>query len=455
MKIKLFTNSQQEINKLRISGYCSNCFEYTEHKFVKYNKLSRDVFQCLNCKSKTIKCRLCNNFAKTSTKKFFKLNDFLCAEHDGSIANFKYLNVKLQNLDDYHKIFKRDVINIKKVSKISVATVAGVAVISPLAFIAAPAIGGALGTIMGLSGAAATNAGLAAIGGGAIASGGLGISGGALLIAATGAALGGTLGGVISNNYFGEIEGFEIKKIKEGKGNPILFIDGFLTQENEDTTVWEKQLKQTYPNNPWYYVKWESKRLHDLGKKITEHGTKKAIEIAITQFAKQASKSSLKKLTPFGYALTALGIINNPWSIACVKASMTGVLLADLLSRTEEKYILCGHSLGARVIYYTLKTLSKKNIQFVDTVHLLGGAVDSNPKDWSEASKAVSKNIINYSSKQDYVLATMYKLGTFFTSKPIGRNIIEAEKVINIDTTNIVNGHTQFKNEFAKYAICK
>ena len=59
--------------------------------------------------------------------------------------------------------------------------------------IAAPIIGGAVGTAMGLSGAAAVHAGLALLGGGAIAAGGLGMAGGTAVVIGGGAFLGGGL----------------------------------------------------------------------------------------------------------------------------------------------------------------------------------------------------------------------------------------------------------------------
>ncbi len=68
--------------------------------------------------------------------------------------------------------------------------------------LAAPAIGAAVGSAMGLSGAAATSAGLAAIGGGALAAGGLGMAGGTAIISAVAAALGMTVvGGILTCAY--------------------------------------------------------------------------------------------------------------------------------------------------------------------------------------------------------------------------------------------------------------
>ena len=429
-------------------GYCSHCFKKSKHILEEKNYLRRNIYKCSNCGATTLQCRFCSNFARSGEY----WDDELCAEHAGEIASFKTLDKKLEEIEDYNSLFERESINIKKVATVGVAAVGAVAVVGPLVFVAAPAVGGAIGSLMGLSGAAATNAGLAFIGGGAMAAGGLGMAGGAAILTATGVALGGTLGGVVSNNYFGDIDNFDIKKVKDGKGKPVIFIDGFLTQKNDDINTWQEQLKELYPNNPWYYVSWESKRLYDIGKLFVNLTSKEAIGDVALKLAKTATKEGAKKLGPLNNVLTLLGLFNNPWSIAMVKAAETGVLLADILARTNKEYILCGHSLGARVIFYTLEALSTKEKQYINSVHLLGGAVGSNKQDWEIAKKAVSSKIYNYKSSNDYVLASFYKVGTFFTSAPIGRNDINVNGVENIDVSDIVGRHSEYKKNFAKFA---
>lgn len=56
--------------------------------------------------------------------------------------------------------------------------------------LAAPAIGAAVGGVMGLSGAAATSAGLAALGGGSLAAGGMGMAGGTAVVSAVAGGVG-------------------------------------------------------------------------------------------------------------------------------------------------------------------------------------------------------------------------------------------------------------------------
>ncbi len=381
-----------------------------------------------------------------------KWDDELCAEHDGSIASFKRLDLQLADITEYKKIFTRESYNFRKIGTISALSLGGAIVLGPCAFLAAPAIGGAVGTAMGLSGIAATNAGLAAIGGGALAAGGLGMAGGAAIVGATGAALGGTLGGVISNSYFGDISGFEIEKVKDGDNPAVLFIDGFLTQKNTVPDDWKQQLEILYPDKAWYYLRWESKKLYDIGKTIGVNVGQATIGKVAAEWAKSATKAGVKKAGPLGVALTALGIVNNPWSVASVKAAQTGVLLSDIISRTQGDYILCGHSLGARVIYYALTSLSTKEEKWIKHVHLLGGAVGNKKKDWEQAANAVDGTIVNYYSEKDMVLSTLFKVGMLFSSVPIGKNVIDVDGVVDVNVTEQVTGHTMYKDRFSLFA---
>jgi len=432
-------------------AYCSWCFEKTEHRLVVQNTLRRNRYECNYCHHETLECRYCPNMSKGG-----KWDNELCAEHDGSIASFDSLTLQLDDISDYEKIFKRNSYNLQKGAKIAAFSLGGAAVLGPLALAAAPAIGGAYGAaVLGFSGAVAESAGLAAIGGGAIAANGLGMAGGAAIIGAVGAALGGVSSGVISNSYFQEVKGFKIEKIKSGTGPKILFIDGFLTENTPAPDDWNKALALTYPDNPWYYVRWESKRLLSLGKNLSGHGGQAVAQKFITKWAKQAAKQAAKKIGPIGWIATALGIVSNPWSVATIKAGQTGVLLAVLIARTKSDYILFGHSLGARVIYYCLECLKGKSDNFIADVHLLGGAVGNNSVEWEKTGLAVKGKINNYYSSNDWILATFYKAGTFFASTPIGRNPIQSntKTINNVDVTDTVSGHTKHKENLHKFCI--
>ncbi|QKI89635.1 DUF726 domain-containing protein [Thiomicrorhabdus xiamenensis] len=458
----------------QIESYCSWCFEKTTCTLSEKNSLSRNIYVCDNCGNKVTKCRACDNKAKYADNSEDSVSDEVgiwsgnfCAVHEGSIAKFETLAWKLETIGEYREIVQRSDRNYKKIGMTTAMTVGGVAAIAPMALMAAPAIGGAVGSsFLGLSGAAATNGGLAALGGGALAAGGAGMAGGVAVVTATGAALGGRYGAVIANSYYGDIEGFDIVRIKHGKQPVVICIDGFLTQEDlKSPDAWLEGIREKYPENEVYHVKWESKRLRDIADYSLVTGGKSGIGRGAKSLAMSASKKAAKKVAPLGMAFQALGVANNPWSVASVKAYQTGALLADIISRTDKEYILIGHSLGSRVIYSCLSALATKDKQFIDTVHLLAGAVNNTVEkdagkakgvNWFGIDKAVSGNIYNYYSSGDRILQTLYKVGEavkFEDGEPIGRAGIEKchkQKLTKIKNINAESaqenlGHTGYK----------
>ena len=148
-------------------------------------------------------------------------------------------------------------------------------------------------------------------------------------------------------------------------------------------------------------------------------------------------------------------MLRNPWHTAMVKASMTGILLADLIARTKRRsgFILMGHSLGARVVYYALQALSTKadKKQFIRDAYLFGGAVGQDREGWTAAASAVKGSIYNAHSERDSVLGVLYQTANAFQSSPVGMGPIEsdADNVVNLDVTSLVSGHMRFKSKMS------
>ena len=443
--------------------FCSWCYSYRRHSLVRSGMLTRNIYECDGCKSKTVKCRVCINMAKFAPKAkeyaVYKWGDEFCAEHSGEIANFETVGEQLRDLIDYDKIFKSRSINFRKFAKIGSGALLFAGIFSGVSYFAAPAVASALGStgylgaastgtaINSLSGAALQSASLAAIGntvGGGMA-GGLGI------ISAAGAILGGRQGGAIANGYFGEIDGFKLERVstKNRQSAPsIIFIDGFLSQSPTGSFVeWCDGVESLYVEHKKYGLTWEAKNLALVGTWGAEGASKKAFTKFAAEFAKKASRKSLQKLIPWNWVSTVSDIIGNPWHTSMVKAAMTGVVLADLIARVENRprFILMGHSLGARVIYYTLAALATKKERFFQDVYRFGGAVGMGDF-WKDAGTAVSGKIHNFYSKHDWILEGMYKSANLYQSKPIGLGPIKAGRQFkNYDVSSLIRGHTEYK----------
>lgn len=172
-----------------------------------------------------------------------------------------------------------------------------------------------------------------------------------------------------------------------------------------------------------------------------------------TKLGEKALKSAGKKTGPLVLVNTLVDMVSNPWHNAMVKASMTGIMLADAISRTPGwTFTLAGHSLGARVIYYALEALStREDPALVENVYLLGGAVGGGDKEgWLAATKAVNGTIFNCFSKNDNVLKYLYQGANAGLSTPIGYREISLKhrQIENLDCSSFVDGHSLWKAAF-------
>jgi pimeloyl-ACP methyl ester carboxylesterase len=100
------------------------------------------------------------------------------------------------------------------------------------------------------------------------------------------------------------------------------------------------------------------------------------------------------------------GVAANPWTVARQRAAMTGTMLGDIMARTnEDKFVLVGHSLGARVMVTTAQALGSDRLgeSLIESMHLLGAAV-ANDGEWQRLDAAVSGKIWTCWSRRDRVL---------------------------------------------------
>lgn len=439
--------------------YCSNCFQLSTFSLNSEKILSRNIYKCDQCGALSVCCVMPNCDSMALAPKEAIIYDFYCAEHNGSIRNFEMVNSSIDSLLDYKMLMVRRKSNAKLIATKMVSGVSAAVILGLTGGAAAPAVAAKLGTlgllgsastgtaISTLSGAALTSASLAAIGGS--------VAGGVAVISAAGAAFGAYKGGAIAQGYFGEVSSFNISTIKEGvKNKPtIITINGFMSNLESNRSKWIEMLKEFYPNNTIYEIEWESKRLINCFNLVSQ-------VTSVSQFIKRYGKASVAGLKR---SLQIIGLFDNPFYQAVLKAQMTGVLLADIIGRTntKHKYILCGHSLGARVVFYSLLSLASGNnnrnsLNKIKDVHLFGGAVGTEPViEWQNASRAVHGKIYNYYSDNDHVLGLAYKL-SMFTSNPIGRNKIrKMSRIKNIDVSSHVSGHTKYIENARKYLHVK
>jgi pimeloyl-ACP methyl ester carboxylesterase len=422
------------------NAWCSGCLEKHSHRWVQRRSLTPDAYLCSGCGAATTPCLWpgCKHFALRKPG-VVQLGKY-CAEHRHLIPGFEKLEARLASLDDYRSWMDFESRHARQITTLTGGVVGGALVVAPLFFAAAPAIGGAIGAWGGLSGAAASSHGLALLGGGAVASGGLGMAGGAAVVTAAGAGLGGALGASVTTAYAGDDPSFEIELVESGDGPPVIFSNGFLSEDKSGWGEWEPIIRTRYPNSPVYRLHWGAKEKRDLGFLLGRESGEKFALGALLKSASTATRLALKRVGLIGGALTIAELAKNPWWVARTRANMTGAVLADLIARTDTtNYVLVGHSLGARVMMAAAEALGSGDSQpQLESVHLLGAAVSAE-HDLTKVGRAVSDKVWNYWSRNDAILGKLYRGAEFgqraagsigfTTSHPNVKNRNVSEKV--------------------------
>lgn len=398
------------------TAWCSSCFSKAQHRKSNRPGGQLPVYVCQGCGSPTLPCVAvgCDNMA-VRERGALRIPQF-CAEHRHDISGFEKAQGTIGELHDYEEYLQYEKPNFDKTSKIAVGSAAAVAVAVPLAFLAAPAVGGAIGSLGmfgGLTGAAATSHGLALLGGGSLALGGLGMAGGTAVVTAVGAAVGGALGASVANAYLREDKSFRIELLRPGRGGiPVLVANGFLTDgKGEKWGGWKTIVNDRYPDSPVYRVYWGAKELRDFGVLGAGAFGKAGGTVAAKAAAATATKAGAKILGNIvGPAMIATDLAKNPWHVAKSRADKTGVIVGDLLARTDaESYVLIGHSLGARVMVVAAQTLgTKPGGPRIQSAHLLGAAIGAK-SNWDGLTAAVDDVVYGYHSTTDNVLKYVYK----------------------------------------------
>lgn len=430
-----------------VTAWCSGCFSRSEHRHVRGADRPRRTYLCQECGTPTVVCAVvgCTHHAVIRPRTPVTLA--YCAEHRHEVPGFGKLQEPIKTLGDYREFLKFEAKNAVRITLVAGGSIAAAAVIAPLAFFAAPAVGAALGSSMlggSLTGAAATSHGLAMLGGGAVASGGLGMAGGTAVVTATGTALGGALGAVTVSAYAGADKSFAIERLREGEGAPVVFATGFLTEGLARWDDWRPLVDSRYPNAPVYQVHWGAKELKDLAVLVGAGSAKAAAHAVLVQGAKKGSKGF--GLPGMAWVLVGQELAANPWTVAKTRAGMTGAALAELMARTiEGPYVLMGHSLGARVMVTAAQALgTRAGAPRVTEMHLLGAAVDSR-SDWRTLDAAVAGPVWNYWSAEDSVLAWLYRLGE--GGKAAAGHVgfgSSSARIKNRNVSRVVPGHTKY-----------
>lgn len=221
-------------------------------------------------------------------------------------------------------------------------------------------------------------------------------------------------------------------------------INGWLMSEDEVTKPWRVLGDETEA----FALRYEMDILIQLGRALDEMVSSYAWGVLKLEVLKRTVLATLwAALWPFQILKLASGV-DNPFNLAKNRSEKAGRILADALINKvqgERPVTLVGFSLGARVIYFCLKTLAERQaFGLVENVVFIGAPTPSNRNHWQMMRSVVAGKMFNVYSENDYILAFLYRT----TSIQLGiaglQAIEDIEGVENIDLSQEVMGHLRY-----------
>ena len=334
--------------------------------------------------------------------------------------------------------------------RVRLATAAGAGVVGVAGGLAAPMIAAGVGTVMGGLGLEASTA-----------AGYLGsLAGSSYLVGGLFGAYGGRMTGEMMEELSAEVEDFAFlpvhgeRKVHDESINAatesrrlrvIVAISGWLLEKEEVVTPW-RVLK---PTAEVFALRFELEALMKLGQ---------SIDTMVSSAAYGYAQSAMIQRTVFAELMSAMWpvalvkvarVVDNPFTLAKTRADKAGRVLAEaLINRTqgERPVTLIGYSLGARVIWSCLTTLSeKKAFGLVESAVLMGSPLPSDTSTWRMMRTAVSGRLVNVYSENDYLLAFLYRTSSLQYGVAGLMPVSGLHGLENVDVSETVSGHLRYR----------
>lgn len=330
--------------------------------------------------------------------------------------------------------------------KVGLAGVAGAALIGVTGGLAAPLLAAGVGSVMGGLGLGAT-----------AAAGYLGtLAGSSVLVGGLFGAYGAKMTGKAMDNYAREVEDFAFIPIHHSQDPKHQHNESRRLRVAIAASGWLREPEDV--SKPWRYIgkgtegfalRWELEALLKLGHSLESFVTSAAWGYAKKKIIERTVFATLSAaLWPLGL-LKVASVLDNPFSVAKYRAEKAGEVLADALINKvqgERPVTLVGYSLGARLIFSCLQQLAARNaFGLVENVVIVGGPCPSDASDWRRIRAVVSGRVVNVFSKQDYILAFLYRTSSVQLGVAGLQPVLGVHGVQNVDVSELVDGHLQYR----------
>ncbi|KLJ10911.1 hypothetical protein EMPG_13764 [Blastomyces silverae] len=335
--------------------------------------------------------------------------------------------------------------------KVGLASIAGGVLIGVTGGLAAPFVAAGIGAVMGGLGLGAT-----------VAAGYLGaVASSTAIIGGIFGAYGARMTGKMMDRYAREVEDFAFLPIhaptaSEGENiasvrtdqrlRVTIAISGWLTEQEDFVNPWRVLGRDSEA----FALRWEFKSLVKLGNALTMVVRNTAWAFASKQAITGTVFAPILGAVMWPVALLKLShIIDNPFSIAKIRADKAGQVLADALinkAQGERPVTLIGYSLGARVIFSCLISLARRRAYgLVESAILIGSPTPSTTSHWRLMRTVVSGRLVNVFSLNDSILGFLYRANSAQFGIAGLQPISGVPGVENFDVSDAVSGHLRYQ----------
>lgn len=227
-------------------------------------------------------------------------------------------------------------------------------------------------------------------------------------------------------------------------------INGWLMSEDGVTKPWRILGNGTEA----FALRYEMESLLKLGRALEDMVSSYAWSVLKLEILRRTVLATLwAALWPIQILKLASGI-DNPFNLAKNRSEKAGRILADALINKvqgERPVTLIGYSLGARVIYFCLKTLAeRKAFGLIDTVVFIGAPIPSNRNNWQNMRCVVSGKLYNVYSDQDWILAFLYRATSIQLGIAGVQAVTDIDGVENLNLSEEVKGHLRYPGLIAQ-----
>lgn len=264
------------------------------------------------------------------------------------------------------------------------------------------------------------------------------------------------------DKYAREVQDFKFLPVNKDEGQELnnddtnvrrlrvtIGINGWLQSEDDVSESWSVLGDDTEA----FALRYEMKSLVGLGQALQDMAFSDAQSATDMEALRRTVLATLKAALWPVHLLKAATGIDTPFDLAKSRSEKAGRVLADALMHKvqgERPITLVGYSLGARVIYFCLKTLAaRRAFGLVETVVLIGAPMSARKRSWQTIRSVVAGNIFNVYSQDDYILALLNRSASA-QDGIAGLQAVEGiEGLINIDLSAEVKEHLQYPKMMA------